>query len=97
MISSICRAQHKSPHTFLHSPQLDLAFTAEGTDAAPATLSLRGLDHAAHYRANGVLNCGEPVTQDYVLRMLRHWANVSEEAGLGLWVCGHPLCCKGSL
>jgi hypothetical protein len=56
--------------------QVDLTFTAEGTDAAPHTLSLRGLDHSSFYRANGVLNCGQPATQQYLLDVLRHWAGV---------------------
>ena len=55
-------------------PQFDLTFTAEGTDATPSTLSLRGLDYAAYYRRNGVLNCGHPAARAYVLRALHHWA-----------------------
>lgn len=45
-----------APHA---PPQVDLAFTAEGTDADPHTLSLRGLDNKAFYRGNGVraLHC----------------------------------------
>ena len=35
-------------------PQVDLTFTAEGTDAHPSTLSLRGLDYGTYYRKNGV-------------------------------------------
>ena len=33
---------------------MDLTFTAEGTDAHPSSLSLRGLDYGAYYRKNGV-------------------------------------------
>lgn len=36
--------------------QVDLTFTAEGTDAHPSSLSLRGLDYGAYYRSNGVSN-----------------------------------------
>ncbi len=46
---------------FLTSPppapaawQLELTFTAEGTDTQPNTLSLRGLDYGSYYRSNGV-------------------------------------------
>jgi len=34
--------------------QVDLTFTAEGTDAHPSSLSLRGLDYGSYYRKNGV-------------------------------------------
>lgn len=34
--------------------QVDLTFTAEGTDAHPSSLSLRGLDYGSYYRTNGV-------------------------------------------
>lgn len=53
---------------------VDLTFTAEGTDASPHTLSLRGLDYASYYRSNGVLNCGDPSTRQYLLDLLYHWA-----------------------
>lgn len=55
-------------------PSLDLAFTAEGTDEAPNTMSLRGLDHSAYFRANGVLNCGHPAVGEVVGAALRRWA-----------------------
>jgi len=55
-------------------PSLDLTFTADGVDAHPTTVSLRGLDHAAYYRPNGVLNCGHPAVQDLVATALRRWA-----------------------
>ena len=54
---------------------LDLTFTAEGTDAAPHTLGLRGLDHAAYYRANGVMNAGHAVVRQYTLDAARRWAS----------------------
>jgi isoamylase len=53
---------------------IDVAFTAEGTDAAHATLSLRGLDAAGYYRPGGTLNCGAPPTQDLLLAAARRWA-----------------------
>ncbi|PSC72831.1 60S ribosomal export NMD3-like [Micractinium conductrix] len=53
---------------------LEVTFTAEGTDSHPNPLSLRGLDYGSYYRSNGVLNCGDPATRDYLLRVLRHWA-----------------------
>eukprot|EP00887_Chlorella_sp_A99_P002052 scaffold18.g2052.t1 len=59
--------------------QFDFAFTAEGTDAQPTTLSLRGLDHAACYRHNGVLNCGHAAVRDMLMSALRSWA---QEYGL---------------
>ena len=37
-----------------HPEQVDLTFTAEGTDAHPSSLSLRGLDYGSYYRTNGV-------------------------------------------
>jgi hypothetical protein len=55
-------------------PSLDVAFTAEGTDAAPAALSLRGLDHSAYFRANGVLNCGSPAVGGLLTAAMRRWA-----------------------
>jgi pullulanase/glycogen debranching enzyme len=54
--------------------QVDLTFTAEGTDAHPSSLSLRGLDYGSYYRTNGVLNCGSAAAQQYILRTLHHWA-----------------------
>ena len=39
----------------LPSPsQLEVTFTAEGTDSHPNPLSLRGLDYGSYYRSNGV-------------------------------------------
>ena len=52
---------------------MDLAFTAEGSDASPQTLSLRGLDYSSYYRPNGVLNCGAVPLRQYLLSTLRHW------------------------
>jgi len=52
----------------------DLAFTAEGSDTAPTTLSLRGLDNGGYYRPNGVLNCGRPAVAQLALSALRNWA-----------------------
>lgn len=56
--------------------QFDLTYTAEGTDDDPRTLSFRGLDHAMYYRANanGVLNCGQVVVREYIVDVMRHWA-----------------------
>ncbi len=53
---------------------IDLTFTAEGSDDHPNPISWRGLDNESYYRANGVLNCGNPVMQEHVIRALRHWA-----------------------
>ena len=55
-------------------PSLDLTFTADGVDAHPTAVSLRGLDNAAYFRPNGVVNCGHPAFQEVVRRALRHWA-----------------------
>lgn len=55
-------------------PTLDLTFTADGVDAHPTAVSLRGLDHAAYFRPNGVVNCGHPALQDVVRRAMRYWA-----------------------
>lgn len=52
----------------------DLTFTAEGSDTAPTTLSLRGLDNGGYYRPNGVLNCGRPAVAQLALSALRNWA-----------------------
>lgn len=51
----------------------DLTLTAEGSDEHPNPLSWRGLDNANYYRANGVLDCGNPVMQEHIIRALRHW------------------------
>lgn len=53
---------------------IDPTFTSDGTDEDPATKSWRGLDFSGYYRPNGVLNCGKPVTEEYLIRALRHWA-----------------------
>ena len=52
---------------------IDLTLTAEGSDEHPNPISWRGLDNAHYYRANGVLNCGNPVMQEHIIRALRHW------------------------
>lgn len=63
--ASGCPLWPRAPTPLLHSPsvnapcphsQVDLTFTAEGTDAHPSSLSLRGLDYGAYYRSNGVSN-----------------------------------------
>ncbi len=38
--------------------QVEYCFTGEGSDAAPAPASLRGLDAAVYYRGGALLNCG---------------------------------------
>ena len=53
---------------------VDLTLTAEGSDENPKNVSWRGLDHANFYRSNGVINCGNPVAQEHIIRALRHWA-----------------------
>ena len=53
---------------------VDLTLTAEGSDENPKNISWRGLDHVNYYRANGVINCGNPVAQEHIVRALRHWA-----------------------
>lgn len=53
---------------------IDPTFTSDGTDEDPETMSWRGLDYSGYYRPNGVLNCGKPVTEEYLVRALRHWA-----------------------
>jgi isoamylase len=55
-------------------PSLDLTFTADGVDAHPTGVSLRGLDNASYFRPNGVVNCGHPAFQALVQRATRHWA-----------------------
>ena len=58
--SLVAAAQFRSMVSRLHAAgvevllQMEPTFTAEGTDAAPATLSMRGLDYGAYYRSNGV-------------------------------------------
>lgn len=37
---------------------MEYCFTGEGSDAAPAPASLRGLDAAVYYRGGALLNCG---------------------------------------
>lgn len=53
---------------------IDLTLTAEGSDDDPCTFSWRGFDNPNYYRSNGVLNCGNPVAQEHLIRALRHWA-----------------------
>jgi pullulanase/glycogen debranching enzyme len=55
-------------------PSLDLTFTADGVDAHPTGVSLRGLDNASYFRPNGVVNCGHPAFQALVHRATRYWA-----------------------
>ena len=45
------------------APQVEFCFTGEGSDAAPAPVSLRGLDAALYYRAGSLLNCGHAVVR----------------------------------
>jgi len=54
--------------------QVEFGFTGEGSDAAPAPASLRGLDAAVYYRAGALLNCGHAAVRGLVLGALRHWA-----------------------
>jgi hypothetical protein len=56
------------------APQVEFGFTGEGSDAAPAPASLRGLDAAVYYRAGALLNCGHAAVRGLVLGALRHWA-----------------------
>lgn len=51
----------------------DVTFTADGVDAHSTAVSLRGLDHAAYYRLNGVLNCGHPAVHSLLTGAMRHW------------------------
>lgn len=55
-------------------PSLDLTFTADGVDSHPTGVSLRGLDNAAYFRPNGVVNCGHPAFQSLIHRATRYWA-----------------------
>lgn len=55
-------------------PSLDLTFTADGIDSHPTGVSLRGLDNAAYFRPNGVVNCGHPAFQALIHRVTRYWA-----------------------
>lgn len=64
----LCVPFHKAsperhlPHCLPSSPpsplplasQVDLTFTAEGTDQHPSSVSLRGLSYGSYYRSNGV-------------------------------------------
>jgi len=52
---------------------IDPTFTADGVDVHPTTVSLRGLDHAAYFRPNGVLNCGHPAVAELLTTALRRW------------------------
>ena len=54
-------------------PSIDLTFTADGIDAHPNAVSLRGLDHASYFRPNGVINCGHPVVHNLVRTALHRW------------------------
>lgn len=54
--------------------QVEYCFTGEGSDSAPAPLSLRGLDAGVYYRAGSLLNCGHAAVRSLVLDSLRHWA-----------------------
>ena len=45
------------------APQVEFCFTGEGSDAAPAPVSLRGLDAALYYRSGSLLNCGHAVVR----------------------------------
>ncbi len=53
-LEALKRRCPRSPSPPAAPPQVDLTFTAEGTDAHPSTLSLRGLDYGSFYRQNGV-------------------------------------------
>lgn len=54
--------------------QVEYCFTGEGSDAAPAPVSLRGLDAGVYYRAGSLLNCGHAAVRSLVVDSLRHWA-----------------------
>ena len=50
-------------HTCGPPTQVEFCFTGEGSDAAPAPVSLRGLDAALYYRSGSLLNCGHAVVR----------------------------------
>ncbi|CAL8460737.1 g268 [Coccomyxa elongata] len=54
--------------------QVEYCFTGEGSDAAPAPVSLRGLDAGVYYRSGSLLNCGHAAVRSLVVDSLRHWA-----------------------
>ncbi len=54
--------------------QVEYCFTGEGSDTAPAPVSLRGLDAGVYYRSGSLLNCGHAAVRSLVLDSLRHWA-----------------------
>lgn len=54
--------------------QVEYCFTGEGSDAAPAPVSLRGLDASVYYRSGSLLNCGHAAVRSLVVDSLRHWA-----------------------
>jgi hypothetical protein len=54
--------------------QVEYCFTGEGSDAAPAPVSLRGLDAGIYYRSASLLNCGHAAVRALILDSLRHWA-----------------------
>lgn len=60
---------------------VDTTLSADGEDSqenskgeSSGPVSLRGLNHAAYYRPNGVLNMGNPAMQEVLLASLRRWA-----------------------
>lgn len=54
--------------------QVEYCFTGEGSDAAPAAVSLRGLDAGIYYRSGSLLNCGHAAVRTLIVDSLRHWA-----------------------
>ena len=53
--------------------QVEYCFTGEGSDAAPAPASLRGLDAAVYYRGGALLNCGHAAVPSLLPAAPRSW------------------------
>lgn len=47
---------------------MEFCFTGEGSDSAPAAVSLRGLDAAVYYRSGSLLNCGHAAVRGLLFR-----------------------------
>eukprot|EP00210_Caulerpa_lentillifera_P001648 g1584.t1 len=49
--------------------EVQYCFTSETKNI----LSLKGIDVSLYFRGKGILNCGHPVVQDFILNSLRFW------------------------
>ena len=63
--------------------QVEFCFTGEGSDAAPAPVSLRGLDAAVYYRSGSLLNCGHAAVSTLACSAIA--ASAAQETVGGIW------------